>query len=363
MTLRHIAALGALALLPALQAPDVSARTYTLTGNDVAIWNPAGEVRIESGSGSSVTVDVTLAGRDADKLTVSDDAIGGRSALRVLYPGLQIVYPAMGRWSNTSTHIRRDGTWGGDLNSLTFLNRRVTVKGGGSGTEAWSDLVVHVPKGRKVSVYTLAGSGDIKNVDGTLSFDGGSGGARADGCRGKLTLDLGSGGVEVTDFSGELLVDTGSGSIRASGVKGPSIKLDTGSGGVTGDDIVTDDLYVDTGSGSVELGRVDAKRVRVDTGSGGVELQQLNRAPDMAIDTGSGSVRVTVPQDFSAKLHVETGSGGIRSELPLTVDEKDHGILRGTIGAGVGRLHVDTGSGGVAVLAAPASAPTRTKGH
>jgi hypothetical protein len=47
-------------------------------------------------------------------------------------------------------------------------------------------------------------------------------------------------------------------------------------------------------------------------------------------------------------------------KLPLTVDEKDHGILRGTIGGGVGRLHVDTGSGGVSVLAG-ATATTRTR--
>ena len=32
---------------------------------------------------------------------------------------------------------------------------------------------------------------------------------------------------------------------------------------------------------------------------------------------------------------METGSGGIRSELPLTVDEKDNGTLRGTIGSGM----------------------------
>lgn len=358
MTLRQLAALGALVLLPALQAPEASARTYSLTGDDVSIWNPAGEVRIEAGTGSAITVDVTLAGRDASDLEVSSDPIDGRPALRVLYPGTQIVYPPMGRWSNTSSQIRRDGTWGGDRKSMQLFGRRVSVKGGGSGTQAWADLVMRVPKGRKLSVYTLAGSGEIHNVDGTLRFDGGSGGASATGCRGSLNVDIGSGGVEITDFSGELLVDTGSGSIRASGIHGPSVKLDTGSGGVTGSDIVTDDLLVDTGSGSVQLDRVDSKHVRVDTGSGGVTLQQLHRSPDMMIDTGSGSVRVTVPQDFSAKLDVSTGSGGIRSELPLTIDEKDHGTLRGTIGAGAGRLHVDTGSGGVSVMTA---AMTRTR--
>jgi hypothetical protein len=360
MTLRPLTAFAALALAAALAAPAAAARTYTLTGDDVAIWNPAGEVRIESASGSQVEVSVTLGGRDAGELTVSTEAVAGKPALRVLYPGNRIVYPALGRWSNTSSSIHKDGTWGGRNNGLSFMERRITVKGGGDGTEAWADLVVRVPKGRKIAVYTLAGGGDIHGVDADLRFDGGAGGVRAEGCRDALTIDVGSGGVQVDDFSGELDVDTGSGSIRASGVRGPSVRLDTGSGGVTGDGIVTDDLYVDTGSGSVELSGVDAKRGRVDTGSGSVEIVLLTSAPDLNIDTGSGSVRVTVPQSLSAKLSVETGSGGIRSELPLTVEERDHGTLRGTIGAGAGRLVVSTGSGGVAVLAGGPAAKTRS---
>ena len=360
MMLRRLAAL-ALVLLPTLQAPAASARTYTLTGDDVRIWNPAGEVRIEPTSGGAVTVEVNLAGRDAGELSVSGDAIGGHPTLRILYPQGPIVYPPMGRGSNTSSQIGRDGTWGGSQRGMSFLGRRITIKGSGNGTEAWADLVVRVPRGRTVSVYTLAGGGEIHDVDGRLRFDGGSGGVSADGCRGQLTLDVGSGGIEVTDFAGDLIVDTGSGGIRATDVSGPSVRLDTGSGGVNGSQIVTDDLLVDTGSGSVDLTGVDAKRVRIDTGSGGVRVAQLHRSPEMSIDTGSGSVRVTVPSDFSARLDVETGSGGIRSELPLTIAEKDHGTLRGTIGGGVGRLTVDTGSGGVSVMAAGVTTRTRSR--
>lgn len=361
MTLRRPLALGALALLAALAAPAASAatRTYTLAGDDVAIWNPAGEVRVEGSTGSQVEVVVTLAGRDAGELEVSTEPVGGRSALRVLYSGNRIVYPALGRWSSTSTSIRRDGTWGGHKGGLSFMDRRITVKGSGSGIEAWSDLVVRVPRGRKVSVYTLAGAGEILRVDGDLRFDGGSGSVRAEGCRDALTVDVGSGGVQVDDFSGELIVDTGSGSIRASDIRGSSVRLDTGSGGVTGTGIAVDDLVVDTGSGSVELDGLDARRARVDTGSGGVFVGLLSTSPDLSIDTGSGSVRVSVPQALSARLHVETGSGGVRSELPLTVDERDRGLLRGTIGSGTGRVYVNTGSGGVAVLAGGAPARSR----
>jgi lia operon protein LiaG len=350
MTTRHVLALaGALALLPALQTPASAARTYTLSGEDVAIWDPAGEVRFEPATGNAVEVVVSLMGSDASQVTVNDQPLQGRPTLRVLYPGYTVIYPPMGRWSNSNTTIRGDGTWGNHTNG--WSGHRLTVKGSGSGTEAWADLVVRVPKGRKVAVYSIAGSAELKNVDGKIAFDGGSGGAQAENCRGSLVLDLGSGGVEVNGFDGDLNVDTGSGSVKVNNVNGPSVRLDTGSGGVTGDDIVTDDLLVDTGSGSVELSRIDAKRAKVDTGSGGVEMSMLTRSPDLDIDTGSGSVRVSLPNDLSARLHIETGSGGIRSELPMTIEEKDNGILRGTVGAGAGRLHVDTGSGGVSLLA------------
>lgn len=364
MNLRHIVLLAALALLPV--AATVDARTYALSGDDVAIWNPAGAIRMEAASGSSVEIEVTLAGRDAGKLSVNDQALSGRPTLRVLYPDHRIVYPAMGRWSNSSTSIKSDGTWGkspGSSSMGQLFGQRITVKGSGSGTEAWADLVVRIPRGHKVSVYSLVGAGQIENVDGQLLFDGGSGGVQVSKSRGELTIDIGSGAVQVAGFEGKLDIDTGSGSVRASGVQGPSVRIDTGSGGVAGDHITTDDLLVDTGSGSVELALVDAKRAKIDTGSGSVELAMLTRSPDLDIDTGSGSVRVSVPADFSARLHLETGSGGISSELPVTVEEKDHGMLRGSVGGGTGRLHVDTGSGRVSLLSAIASpgATTRTK--
>jgi hypothetical protein len=361
MTLRHVLVPGALAALLALPAPAGAAQTYKFPGDDVAVWDPAGQVRFEAATGTAVEVEVSIQGADAGALKVSDQAVSGRPTLRVLYPGHTIIYPPMGRWSNSNTTIRDDGTWGDHVNS--WSGHKLTVKGSGSGTQAWADIVVRVPKGRKVSVYSIAGSGELRGVDGRVLFDGGSGSAQVENCRGTLALDLGSGGVEVNGFQGELKVDTGSGSVKVNAVNGPSVRLDTGSGGVTGDGIVTDDLLVDTGSGSVELAGVDAKRAKVDTGSGGVEVGMLNASPDLDIDTGSGSVRVSLPTTLSARLHIETGSGGIHSDLPMTIDEKDTGILRGTAGGGAGRLHVETGSGGVSLLATniPSPAPSKSK--
>jgi len=353
-------ALAVLAVLAAVAGPAEASRRFTFNGDDVALWNPAGEVRIEAAGGGSVEVLVDVQGRDADRVRLSDESIGGRPTFRVLYPTDRVVYPEMGRWSNTNAMLKGDGTWAVGKHSGSLFGRRFTVHGGGGGTEAWTDLVVRVPKGRRVSVYTLAGGAGIHNVDGQLLYDGGAGSVQAEDCRGELTLDLGSGGVEVNGFAGDLNVDTGSGSVKVLDVRGSSVRLDTGSGSVTGERVLADDLLVDTGSGSVDLSQVETKRAKLDTGSGGVSLGLLSATPDLDIDTGSGSVRVWVPDNFSARLHLETGSGGIRSELPVTVEEKDSGTLRGTIGSGAGRMHVDTGSGGVTLLAA-AGGRTRSR--
>lgn len=358
---RSMAALGALLLTASLAGP-AAARVYSLSGSaEASIWNPAGAVRVEPASGANVEVDVNALGRDAGLLRITDEALNGKPTLRVLYPTRRIVYPAMGRGSSSNSAIRRDGTWGG-MNNEWLRSNRVTIKGSGSGTEAWTDLVVRVPRGGRVAVYTLAGSAEIRNIDGTLSFDGGAGGVTAEATKGTLKVDIGSGAVRVAGHDGVLDIDTGSGSVEANNVRGPSLHIDTGSGSVTGANIATDDLLVDTGSGSVSLSALDAKRGKVDTGSGGVTLALLSRSSDLDVDTGSGSVRVTLPQDFGARVHLETGSGGIRTDFPMTIDTKDDGVLKGSIGDGSGRLHVDTGSGGVSLLAANASAAPPARG-
>src|SRR5262245_51065184 len=153
MRLRTAAALAALPLLlPTLAAPAQAGRRFSLAGDDVVIWDPAGRVEIRATFASSVKVEVSAMGRDASELSFSDEPIGGHPTLRVLYPHTTVVYPPMGRWSNSGTEIRSDGTWGSGHKSMNLFGRRFTVKGMGSGTEAWADLVIGVPRGRRISV-------------------------------------------------------------------------------------------------------------------------------------------------------------------------------------------------------------------
>ncbi len=319
---------------------------HALRDDRVAVYNLVGEMRVEAGSGREVVVEVTRGGNDARELRVERGRVGDAETVRVIYPEGRIVYPAMGRGSQTQLTVRRDGTFGG---GWSVGGDRVTIAGSGSGTEAWADVRVRVPSGQTVAVHQAVGRVYVSNVQGTLRVHGASATVRAEGTRGDLGVDVGSGSVEVTGANGILNVDTGSGGVRLNGVRGSRLIVDTGSGGVTAADVAVEDVRVDVGSGSVRLDGVRARDLVVDTGSGSVNVALATDARNVKIDTGSGGVTMSVPDGYGADVEIDTGSGGIDVDVPMTARTLRRSRLTGRIGDGDGRLTIDTGSGGVRI--------------
>ncbi len=89
--MRHLMSL-ALTLLPAGALMAQQPERYTIDGDDIAVYNLAGLLQVESGQGA-VTVTVTRGGADASRLKVAQDEIDGRQTLRVMYPADKIRYP------------------------------------------------------------------------------------------------------------------------------------------------------------------------------------------------------------------------------------------------------------------------------
>ena len=330
--------------LPAQDRRDVA-------GRDVAIYNIAGRVRVESGTGSEVSVEMTRGGRDGSRLSIATGEIRGRNTFRVIYPtGDDIIYRGDGddRWgSSTDMRIDRDGTWGHNDGGFG-RGDRTRVRTRGSGTEAWADLVIRVPAGKSVSVYLGLGELTATRVAADLNLDVSAARVVANGTRGRLDIDAGSGGVEVRDASGARLnIDNGSGSISLTDVQSESCLIDTGSGGVTGGGVQCGTLSVDVGSGSVRLDRIRSTDVTVDAGSGGVSLSFTAAPKGLTVDAGSGRVTVALPDGVDASVDIETGSGGITSDFPVRTTRVQRNSLRGTIGDGAGRIRIETGSGSV----------------
>jgi hypothetical protein len=335
-----LASVLAVLLLP---AAGRAAERYALPGDQVAIYNLAGALRVQAGTDADVVVSVTRGGRDAARLRVERGPIGPRQTLRVVYPADRVVYGrGLGR-SSTTLRVAPDGTFHGS----TLLGRRVRVATWGPGLEAHADLEVSVPPGKKLGLYLAVGQVTVSNVAGDLRLDCAAAPVEVDGLRGRLDVDTGSGGVRIHDVQGDLLVDTGSGGCEISAVRAGRISLDTGSGRVEGEDLEARELRVDTGSGGVRFDRVRAPVIRVDTGSGGVDLALDADVDDLYVDTGSGGVTLLVPETLGAQLTLDVGSGPIRVEFPFQTLHSDNGFLQGVVGDGSGRIYVDTGSGGV----------------
>jgi len=341
-----LAALSALAL-PAFATglAAQAAERYSLAGDAVVIYNLAGSVRLEAGSGANVVVEVTRGGGDAARLEVERREVDGRSALVVRYPDGDVVY-RRGRWNGqTNMNVRDDGTFFGEGDR----GARVNIRSSGRGTEAHADLRILVPAGKTVAVRLGVGDVGASNVAGNLDIDVAAASVQTAGTRGDLRVDTGSGNVSVSDAQGDVLVDTGSGAVELNGVRGTDVHVDTGSGSVTGSAIAATTVLVDTGSGAIELGDVAARILELDTGSGHVELQLTTDVERLRIDTGSGGVRISVPANLGAAIDVETGSGGITVDVPMDVSRRGRDVLVGRIGDGRGSIEIDTGSGGVRI--------------
>jgi hypothetical protein len=336
-----------LAVLPlcATTLTAQAAQRYTLSGSDVAIYNLAGTMRVEAGTGTDIVVEVTRGGSDAGKLQIATGPIGTRQTLRVIYPGDDITYPALGRHSSSTVDVRDDGTFDEDHHGWG-RGHRVRISGDEGDIEAFADLRILVPPGKKLAVHLAVGQMGATNVNGDLKLDVSSADVTATGTRGSLVIDAGSGDVRVSNVMGAIDLDTGSGNVDVTGASGDELLIDTGSGDVTVDRAEVRTLKIDTGSGNAEASGVKADDLKLDTGSGDVRLTLLSGGGSIDIDTGSGQVDLTLPSTYGADVLLDTGSGGIDlGGIELTVRKLQEDHVEGRIGDGHARLHVETGSG------------------
>jgi len=350
---RKTAITAALFILSAGAAVKGQAERRTLAGDRIAIYNLAGKVRVQAGSGSQVVVDATLGGRDAGQLKLATGDVRGWQSFRVVYPSDRIIYPEMGYRSRTQMSVNSDGTFddSGDRHSFFGRDReRVEIRGSGSGLEAYADLVVSVPRGQRIAIHLGVGDTHISNVDGDILVSVGSASVTAEHTRGRLNLDTGSGSVTLTDAQGEVTLDTGSGGVTVNGVSGESLNMDTGSGTIRASDIDVKTLKADVGSGGMQLGRVKAPRIDLDAGSGGIDLDILSAIDDLRVDSGSGGVTLRLPATLSAEVDIEANSGGIDSDFAVQTTHFERRHLRGVIGDGRGRLRIESGSGRVRLI-------------
>jgi lia operon protein LiaG len=326
------------------------AERYSIPGGDVAIYNLAGEVKVEPGSGV-VAAEVTRGGSAGARLKVVAGEIDGWETLRLLYPEDRIQYSRLSAGSSNQLRVRENGTFGDDREhdgerEGKQRGKRVTISGKG-GLDAYADLRVMVPPGKRVAIYLAVGKVSVSNVDGDLWVDASAAPVTSSGTRGELNIDVGSGAVQVTEARGELSVDTGSGAVSVSNLRGEKISIDTGSGDVTASDIRSNELSVETGSGDIEVTGLVAPQVALETGSGSVSADVQGEVWNVNVQTGSGDVTLKLPSTLGAEVDIETSSGDIETDFSVSVTRHARDHLTGRIGDGRGKIAIETGSGGI----------------
>lgn len=325
---------------------------YVLKGDSVAVYNLVGELRVEAGTGSDVAVQVTRGGADAARLDVQSGPLRGRETLRIIYPEDVISLPDWGRGWNTTLRVRDDGTFGdgGDRWSRRE-GREVRITGRGRGLEAYADLRVSVPAGKRVALHLGVGKTFVTNVDGAIHVDVASADVSAERTRGTLMIETGSGNVDLRDATGDVTLESGSGDVTATGVRGERLKLETGSGNITLTGADATELHVETGSGDVTVSGAKGDQLSFETGSGNVDVALTATFQSLGIETGSGDVTLRVPPTIGAEVELDTGSGDIDlGGLTIQVRRLQEDHITGTIGDGRGRLSIETGSGNVRLV-------------
>lgn len=346
-------ALVLLTLVPGALAAQQLER-YTLEGDDVAIYNLAGALTVEPGTGS-VAVELTRSGPDAARLQIGRGELHGRETLRVIYPSQDVAYAGLESGSNTTLKVREDGTFGDgghdeDEDRDRPDGRTVRISRDRGDLRAHADLKVRVPAGSRVELHLAVGKVSVANVNGEILIDSHSAPVTATGSRGSLSVDVGSGNVHVTGAEGTLSVDTGSGPVEVTGFRGEELSVDTGSGEVSGSQLSARSIHIETGSGDIELTGVTCPEVALETGSGNIATDVRGPVRDLALETGSGDISVQAPATLAGEVEIETASGEIETDFPIQVTRHARDHVVGRIGDGVGRVAIETGSGDVRLL-------------
>lgn len=339
---------------------------FTLTGQDVSVYNLAGALRIVAGTAGSTEVEVTRVGRDSRDLRINTDS---PSSLRVIYPRDEITYPGMGRGSQSTFSVSDDGTFGDTPNGRSV---RITSsdRAAPGAMEAGADIVIRLQPGAKLTARTAIGDTQIQNVSGTLTIGNMAGDITSTGTRGDLTLRTASGKIEVTDAEGTVTLRTASGGVDVENARGAAVtvkvasgrinardlratavELVTASGGIRADGVESDRLHLSSASGGITARQVTAPDAEARTASGSLELELRGPVRSAQMRSASGSVRLLLPPGSNVALELRSSSGSVQLDAPAQIVETRRGYTSATLGDGSGRVSATSASGSVRVSA------------
>jgi DUF4097 and DUF4098 domain-containing protein YvlB len=178
-----------------------------------------------------------------------------------------------------------------------------------------ADVSITVPSKTSISIETLGGVIDVRNLEATVTGHTGGGAITIVDASGEITLDTSRGDVTVERFNGALSVESDDGNVDVLESSG-SIMARTGYGRVTF---------------RGELNATGAEN-RLESADGRMFIT-LTNARDLRIDARASTVRLKAPTAFSATTQTDSrvegtlGSGSVPVTLRASNGALDLEIL------------------------------------
>ena len=155
-------------------------------------------------------------------------------------------------------------------------------------------IEVKVPKNQNAHVETSGGDINVANISGVFKLDTSGGDIFLNNTNGKLKAETSGGDINLSTHKGEMFLSTSGGDIICKETDG--------------------NLNAETSGGDIELYSSDGK-ISAETSGGDVIIDYTGINKGISAETSGGSVRVKLPSEFKAKVHLETSGGEITNNF------------------------------------------------
>ena len=284
------------------------------SGGTLNLETDIGDVRVTTGSGNTVTVDVKRRARNDDIMrdfNVTFDQSGSDVTIRAKYDR------GMNKWFNWNNEI--DATF--TISIPAKYNVKVSTSGG---DVRLGDI------GGNVYARTSGGNLEIGNIKGEVDGRTSGGDVELAGATGKVDLRTSGGGIQIGEVDSSVQARSSGGSIEIKRVNG--------------------DLYAHTSGGGIVVedatGAVDAET------SGGSIRARMSMQPraDSRFSTSGGGIVLTVASGVGVDLDAHTSGGDVDTDLPITIlGKQSEDSLQGKINGGGPRVVLRSSGGGIHV--------------
>jgi hypothetical protein len=312
------AALAAPAPAAAEELSDTIHKSFPIrAGGTLALESDYGAVRIKTGSGSTVEVElyrrVRADSREEAQKIMDDFALEsvGNGDKLTLDGVFKTGWEERGRGWESNDGSRH---YGRHNDGPTMCDNGRCLKWARNLREfRW---VITVPKQLNLSLHTRVGEVTVPEMDGSVRVRTAAGDVELGSATGDVEAHTAGGSIHIKDAKSANL-ETAGGSIDAGRIGG-EVRAST-AGGSINIDHAAGDVVAHTAGGSIEVattGAVDAETV-----GGSVEVT-FERQPekDSRLKTMGGNVTVTLPANAHFDLDAETNRyGNIESDFPLNL--------------------------------------------